>query len=492
MRSRFVGSAGSLAAVIVTGLLAGWQTLAAAPPAPPFEPATAPLDQRVDGSKITTQSLPRLPSPVVQPLHVLTRVADRAELVPVSPERFAAARAAIDRGLGYLRGSQRPSGAWMEKDAVQPTDQPRAASAAVAVTAMGAKAFVQALPDDPAGRKALHFVAGKVRESGFDKLAESGVGTYLTASVLSAFAVSGDRAYADEVQSAVAWLKTTQWDQGEGIQPGQDWFGGAGYGRGKRPDLSNTQFMLDALHDAGISPDDPSVQKALAFVSRAQNLPSTNDASWAQNGAKATKAAPGGAGNGAPADGATKDAPGAAKPATTGESFADGGFIYSPANGGESMASDKAGEGRNGEKMPPGSRSLRSYGSMTYAGFKSLLYAGLSRDDERVKAAFEWICRHYTFDENPGLGQEGLFYYYHAMSRALLAAQQATIPAHADGAAAQRNWRDDLIDAVVKRQRPDGSWVNPAERWEESQPDLATIYSLLALEEAIKPVMQSE
>ncbi len=407
----------------------------------------------------------------------MAHVATAPEMVPVSRERFVAARAAIDKGLAYLRGSQRPSGAWMEKAVAQPTDQPRASSAAVAVTAMGAKAFIQAAPDDASGKRALSFVAAKVRDGGFDALAEGGVGTYTTSAVLSALALSGDRNYGDDVRSAIAWLRTSQWDQGEGLKPEQDWFGGAGYGRGKRPDLSNTQIMLDALHDAAVSPDDPMVQKALAFVSRAQNLPSSNDAAWAKAGA-ATPKKP-----------ATTQTDGKAATPATG-TIADGGFIYSPANGGESMASEKSGEGRFGEKMPPGSRSLRSYGSMTYAGFKSLLYAGLSRDDERVKAAFEWICSNYTFDENPGVGQDGLYYYYHVMSRALLAAQQNEIPVH--GADAKRNWRDDLIAAIVARQKADGSWVNAAERWEESQPDLATIYSLLALEEAIKPVLQTE
>ena len=456
----------------------------------PFDPPSKPLDERVDPSKITTQSLPRLPSPIAQPLRVMTRIARASEAVPMSREQFDAAKAAIDRGLAYLRTSQRPSGAWMEKEAVQPTDQPRASSASLAVTAMGAKAFVQAQPDDPAGKRALGFVAAKVRDGGFDALAEGGVGTYTTSAILSALAVSEDQRYSDEIRSALTWLRTTQWDQSEGIQPTQDWFGGAGYGRNKRPDLSNTQFMLDALHDAGVSPDDPAVQKALAFVGRAQNLPSTNDASWARNGARTPLTPP----TPAPAEGgATVDATKASAPTGPAATFADGGFIYTPANGGESFASDKAGEGRTGEKMPPGSRSLRSYGSMTYAGFKSLLYAGLSRDDERVKAAFDWLCQHYTFDQNPGLGQEGLYYYYHAMSRALLAAQQPEIPARAaDGTMTNRNWRDDLVTALVKRQRSDGSWINGADRWEESHPDLVTIYAILALEEALKPVLQSE
>ena len=122
---------------------------------------------------------------------------------------------------------------------------------------------------------------------------------------------------------------------------------------------------------------------------------------------------------------------------------------------------------------------------MTYAGFKSLLYAGLAADDPRVRAAFDWIRNHWTFAENPGVGLQGYFYYLHALSRALLAARQDVVT---DASGVTHSWRDELIAAIVSRQRPDGSWVNDSARWEESNPDLCTIYCLLALEEAIKPV----
>lgn len=121
---------------------------------------------------------------------------------------------------------------------------------------------------------------------------------------------------------------------------------------------------------------------------------------------------------------------------------------------------------------------------MTYAGFKSMVYAGLSVDDVRVRAAFDWLRHHWTFEENPGLGQQGLYYYYHTLSRALFVAQQDTIT-DADGKT--HNWREDLIDAIVKRQADDGSWVNDADRWLEGSPELVTIYCTLALEEALKP-----
>jgi len=126
---------------------------------------------------------------------------------------------------------------------------------------------------------------------------------------------------------------------------------------------------------------------------------------------------------------------------------------------------------------------------MTYAGFKSMLYAGLSPDDIRVRAAFDWIRRHWTFDENPGLGQQGLYYYYHTMARALAVSQQ-TMVTDIDGVA--HNWRQELIDALLARRREDGSWQNSADRWLEGEPVMATIYAVLALEETLKPVEEAE
>lgn len=427
-------------------------------PAPPaiLEPATVPLDARIDGSKVTTVGDPSLPRFVAPPLPAVLRIAEREAEIAMSPESVAAARAALDRGLDYLIARQGADGSWMRGSAVTPTDQsPREGAASVAVSALAVKAIAQA-PTSPARRdaldRALRFVTASLAAGGgFDGLAAGGIGNYVASAVVMGLATAGRTEHADRLAEGVMWLQEQQWDQREGVAPAQDWFGGAGYGRHGRPDLSNTQLMLDALHDAGVSTEDPAVQRALVFVSRTQNLKATNPASWAQAGS------------------------------------GDGGFVYTPANGGESFASEAAGEGRYGEIQPEGvPRSLRSYGSMTYAGFKSLLYAGLTADDPRVRAAFDWIRRHWTFDENPGLGQQGRYYYLHAMARALLAAQQAEIET-ADGV--KRNWREELVAALAALQRDDGSWINEADRWEEGRPELVTVYALLALEEALKPAM---
>jgi squalene-hopene/tetraprenyl-beta-curcumene cyclase len=143
-----------------------------------------------------------------------------------------------------------------------------------------------------------------------------------------------------------------------------------------------------------------------------------------------------------------------------------GGFIYSPANNGES----KAGE------TPEG--GLRSYGSMTYTGLKSFLYAGVDKEDVRVRAANDWIRRHYTLKTNPGMGDQGLYYYYHVFSKALDAMGDATL---LDSDGQKHDWRADLVNELAARQQSDGSWVNQADRWFEGDANLVTAYSLLAL-----------
>ena len=124
---------------------------------------------------------------------------------------------------------------------------------------------------------------------------------------------------------------------------------------------------------------------------------------------------------------------------------------------------------------------LRSYGSMTYAGLKSMIYARLDRNDVRVLAAYDWVRRHWTVEENPGLGQQGLYYYYLTMARALNAYGEEAI---VDAGGRAHDWRRELVSQLLKVQRADGSWVNENGRWMEQIPELVTAYSVLAVEHA--------
>lgn len=412
-----------------------------------LRPAEGELDPRV-GDRMTDQPLPPLPEQVILPLPPDHRVARNASQVPLSDVRFGMAKGAIARGLAALVERQQDSGLWMS-GATAPTSQSpeRRGPVGVAVSAMCVRALAQSSDDlayDEARRRGLAAIIGRREADG--SFGGGPLANYVTSVVVSSLAAEQDPRLRPLVDGGVRWLQGNQWEQGEGVGPEGDWFGGAGYGRSGRPDLSNTQLMLDALYDAGLSPDEPAFQRALAFASRAQNLKRTNGAAWAGD---------------------------------------DGGFVYTPANGGESMASEAAGEGRRGELLPDDApRSLRSYGSMSYAGFKTLLYAGLSVDDVRVRAVFDWVRRHMTFDENPGMGQQGLYYYYLAAARCLRIAQQDEIETP-DGETI--DWRLALSTAIIERQNEDGTWRNDAERWLEGEEVLCTAYAVLALQEILKP-----
>ena len=78
------------------------------------------------------------------------------------------------------------------------------------------------------------------------------------------------RRYKPQLDKAVAFLKNLQWkDQASdapqrNVVPQSDArYGGWGYGRKTRPDLSNAHFTIEALHDAGLKADDPAFKKFL-------------------------------------------------------------------------------------------------------------------------------------------------------------------------------------------------------------------------------------
>jgi squalene-hopene/tetraprenyl-beta-curcumene cyclase len=359
----------------------------------------------------------------------------------------AKAQALVDQGLAFLKSQQKPDGGWQSEK-----DPP-------AITAIVLRAFVL----DPRYDASTDFV-----KRGYDKLlsyqVEDGgiykdlLANYNTAIAISALAAAEEPSFKPHIDKAVAYLKGLQWTdmttsaEGEKIAGEADpWYGGWGYGgrsRGAgRPDLSNVQMALDALHDAGLKPDDPAFQRALVFVWRLQNFSETNDQPWAGN---------------------------------------DGGFVYGPGD-------KRTGESMAGEYTADGVRRLRSYGSMTYAGLKSFIYAGLTRDDPRVRAAWEWITQNWTLDSNPGMqyagpdrAQHGLYYYYYTLARALNAYDQ---PVMTDPQGRQHDWRIELIDKLAGLQQPDGSWIGD-KRWMEDNPVLTTAYVVLALQEAQSDLKQ--
>ena len=354
---------------------------------------------------------------------------------------------AIERGIAYLRTTQNEDGSWSPE--VGP-----------AITAMAVRAMLQRPnigPDDPAVAKAVTYILSMRKPDGgiYDRF----LANYNTSICLSALAMVNSRpGVAEAIADGQRFLVSLQWQgqkdsSGRVVDEGHPFYGGAGYGDSKhgRPDMSNTQFMLEALYDTGMSCDDPAFKRALVYISRCQGIE--------QNDMFAKQITP------------------------------DGGFIYATTISRDhigvpqSQASPEQVDAADAGRAVSG---LRTYGSMTYAGFKSYIYADLDRNDPRVKQAADWIRRHYTIERNPGMPEamekQGLYYYYITFARAMDAWGVTTVAA-ADGQS--HDWANDLIGQLASLQRDDGSWLNEADRWYESNPDLVTGYALLALSAAV-------
>ena len=330
------------------------------------------------------------------------------------------------RAVNFLKSAQDDDGSWTS---------PRAAGlTALATTALldsGLKA------DDPVVARSLAYLESLAQKNGgiyhpktLHRNYETSIAMLAMTAASSSATPAARKRYAAHIAGARKFLKNLQWDKGEGLETTDPGFGGAGYGKHKRPDLSNTQFFQEALLSAGVKKDDPAMKNVLLFVSRCQNLESENNTT-----------------------------------AFAGK-IGDGGFYYTPAAGGTSQAGLAANGG------------LRSYGSMTYAGLKSMIYAGVKPDDPRIKAALGWIQKNYSVRLNPGLGQQGLYYYYHTFAKSLSVINLDHIE---DSAGVKHDWRLELFDQLAKLQRPNGSFVNRAPRWYEGDPNLSTAYILLAL-----------
>lgn len=324
-------------------------------------------------------------------------------------------------GMNFLRTSQAEDGSF-------------SSHAGPGITALVAAGMLRNnfMPADPTVAHAIEYVLKHQQDDGGIYAEGSRYKNYETSlAILCLAEANKDGKYDATIEEASKFLKGLQWDEEEGHGPDSLSYGGGGYGSHSRPDLSNTSYLIDALIAAGNNKDDPAIQKALVFVSRTQNLESKHNAS-----------------------------PFAAK-------VNDGGFYYTPAAGGTSQA----GELNNG--------GLRSYASMTYAGLKSMIYAGVDKDDPRVKAAYGWIKENFSLDENPGMGSAGQFYYYHTFAKALAAMGDKNL---VDANGETHAWRAELVAKLVELQQPDGSWLNSQnDRWFEGDPNLVTGYTLLAL-----------
>jgi squalene-hopene/tetraprenyl-beta-curcumene cyclase len=334
-------------------------------------------------------------------------------------------RHAIYQGLKWLNTQQKPDGSWEGYPAI---------TGLVLSSYLRSPFELKSWDSLPA--KGFVFLQQFIHPDG--SIFGKELANYNTAICLRAFKDARDAKYNDLIMKAEKYLIGDQFDESRSYTRDSLNFGGVGYGNGKKADLSNLVWAIEALQketrpEIEKKPSDEEKQhekqkdlfyeKASLFLSRCQNLKSTNPAEWAAD---------------------------------------DGGFMYGP---GISKA-----------------KGTSSYGSMTYAGMLSMIYARLDREDPRVKAAFAWVSKNYSVETNPVLGTDGLFYYYQTMAKALNSFGQEKINTP-DGQV--HNWRSDLALQLIRIQNTEGWWVNSNGRWRENIKVLTSAYCILSLEEIL-------
>ena len=332
----------------------------------------------------------------------------------------------IGKGLNWLRIRQRSDGSWLEN---------------VGVTALVTLAFLNAGYDenDVTVSKAINYILSNVKADGS---IYSSLQTYETSLAILALVATNNNTYRTIIENAKNWLIRSQWDENciwGSVKKDNWYYGGFGYGAGRRPDLSNTQFALLALDAAGLPKDDPLWKKVQVFLHRCQNVNFSIKLNI--EGSNYT-----------------------VQPYNYYGGY-DGGFIYHPRN---SLAGDQ-----------------KSYGSMTGAGIWGLLLSEVPKTDLRVIAAMNWVRKHYTWDGNPGMpiSTNFQYYYYLTMSKALTMYGEKIIDGH--------DWYKEMYDKIVSLQKPDGYWINSDSRGWENQPELVTAYSILSLQTMAPQVVNS-
>lgn len=262
---------------------------------------------------------------------------------------------------------------------------------------------------DPHVAKGVGYILKYARPDG--GIYDTSLATYNTAICLSALALVDTPEARAALKPAQDFLKNSQWgtatpvgvggaggkESPETVGQEHPFYGGIGYGNRGRPDVSNLAFAIEAWRASGLPTDDPAFQKAIIFLQRCQMAESFDG--------KPLNSAPYAKGS------------------------RQNGFIYATAENQQTIGQGQSFAGTIEESMDDGTKvsRLRAYGSMTYAGFKSYIYAGLKPDDYRVRAAMDWISRNYTLLEHPHMGSDGYYYFMVMFARAMEASGSDTL-----------------------------------------------------------------
>ncbi len=333
--------------------------------------------------------------------------------------------ASIQKGLAFLKAHQEGDGHFVTGRLA-----PKPAFTALAVSAFRNSPHRYRVDEHPFLKKAVQAILASQKDNGSIHADIPGMSfsNYSTGLALVALQEIGDPALRPTVDKAAAYLKLGTHKGGEGDPHA----GGAGYNPGARPDLNNTMTVAEALHKSGIPEDDPVFKEIEAFVTNTQNRPESNPQAWASS-----------------------------------DPDHQGGHVYRP---GESPAGSWT--DREGQKH------YASYGTMTYAGLVTFLYAYVDKDDPRVQSAWDWICRNYDLHENVNMKDVGLYYYYRIMAKALHAYGERYVT---EPSGVKHDWARDMAKHLTDLQETNGSWVNANTKYLEGDQVLVTAYALQAL-----------
>ncbi|HYG76150.1 MAG TPA: prenyltransferase/squalene oxidase repeat-containing protein [Planctomycetota bacterium] len=345
----------------------------------------------------------------------------------------AAVEAAAKKAVTFLKAQQNPDGTFGKA-----AGAPMPGMVGITLKAL-ASSPEKLRENDPAVKKAVDYLLSKQLPSGAIAIPQFGLENYNTSVAVIGLAALENPAHKDVLEKAKKSILSNQLDEEEGYSKDEHTraYGSFGYGNSKRGDLSNTAFSMEALDALGFPKDSKEYKNAILFIKRTQDNDETNDAKEMKGGDNT------------------------------------GGFVYLPGDSEFGNATT-----RSGKSLP------KPYGNMTYQAVKSLIYAGMSKDDPVMQAAFKWIKNNYSAKENPGgKGTQGYFYYANAFAKAFTVAGMKEVEL-ADGRKA--NWAKDLATHLISLQKDDGSFVNPDKRWMEDDPVLATAYALDALNLCLK------
>jgi squalene-hopene/tetraprenyl-beta-curcumene cyclase len=361
-----------------------------------------------------------------------------------APDSIASAKAAYEKGLAYLVGQQTEEGAWpamtREKEL-----KPHVGISGLALYALSHAPDAYKTKYADVLKKGAEYIVKHQNEDGSFSDPWGYMKNYTTSVAVMSLSGYGET-YKEQIDKAVKYLTDSQVK--EGLHEGGFGYGDLSPGKDKPrdyADLSNTGLSLEALRAAGVDPKSEVFQRALKFVESCQNRTENEEITRKLE---------------AEGIGRTDD----------------GDFIYKPD------------ESKAGDYEKDGKKYFKGYGSMTYMGLKSFIYAGVDKDDPRVQAAIHWVKQNFTLDENPGLrtderpelGQQGLYYYYFTFAKALAVYGDDVIT---DTAGDKHDWGQALATKLASLQQDDGSWINAEDRWYEGDPRLVTAYALMAYNE---------